>query len=64
MRRLRQQRGNTFLETALIFLPLFAVIFAILDYGLVIFIKSTMQHAVREGRALCGHLSAEIRDGA
>ena len=48
MRR-RRQRGNAMLETALIFLPLFAVIFAILDYGLVIFIKSTFQHAVREG---------------
>jgi Flp pilus assembly protein TadG len=48
MRR-RRQRGNTLLETALIFLPLFAVIFAILDYGLIVFIKSTLQHAVREG---------------
>ncbi len=48
MRR-RQQRGNALLETALIFLPLFAIIFAILDFGLVIFIKSTLQNAVREG---------------
>ncbi|HNY42053.1 MAG TPA: pilus assembly protein [Bryobacteraceae bacterium] len=48
MRR-RRQRGNAMLETALIFLPLFAIIFAILDFGLVIFIKSTLQHAVREG---------------
>ncbi len=48
MRR-RRQRGNTLVETALIFLPLFAIIFAILDFGLVIFIKSTLQNAVREG---------------
>lgn len=48
MRR-RRQRGNTFVETALIFLPLFAIIFAIIDFGLVVFIRSTLQHAVREG---------------
>jgi Flp pilus assembly protein TadG len=48
MRR-RRQRGNALLESALIFLPLFAIIFAILDFGLVIFVKSTLQNAVREG---------------
>jgi Flp pilus assembly protein TadG len=48
MRR-RRQRGKALLESALIFLPLFAIIFAILDFGLVIFVKSTLQNAVREG---------------
>jgi Flp pilus assembly protein TadG len=48
MRR-RRQRGNTILEAAFVFLPLFAIILAILDFGLAIFIKSTLQNAVREG---------------
>lgn len=45
----RRQRGNTFIETALIFLPLMALIFAFVDHGLVVFLQSTFQHAVREG---------------
>jgi Flp pilus assembly protein TadG len=33
----------------LILLPFFAITFAIIDYGLAIFVQSTLQHAVREG---------------
>lgn len=29
--------------------PLFALIFAIVDFGLAIFVRSTLQHATREG---------------
>lgn len=47
--RRRRQRGNAMLETALVFLPLFALIFAIIDFSLAIFVQSTLQHAVREG---------------
>jgi hypothetical protein len=47
--RLRRRRGNAMLETALVFLPLFAIIFAIIDFSLAIFVQSTLQHAVREG---------------
>lgn len=37
------------LETALVILPLFAIIFAIIDFSLAIFVKATLQNAVREG---------------
>lgn len=47
--RRRKQKGNTFLEAALVLVPLLALIFAIVDYGLAIFVRSTLQHAVREG---------------
>ena len=48
-RRSRRQRGNAFVESAFVLVPLFALIFAIVDFGLAIFIRSTLQHAVREG---------------
>ncbi len=44
-----RQRGNAAVETALILLPLMALIFAFIDHGLVVFLQSTFQHAVREG---------------
>lgn len=49
VRRVRGQRGNTVIETALILLPLLALIFAFVDHGLAVFLQSTFQHAVREG---------------
>ncbi|MEP7363566.1 MAG: TadE/TadG family type IV pilus assembly protein [Acidobacteriota bacterium] len=45
----RKRRGNAFVEGALVLLPLFALLFAITDFGLAIFIKNTFMHAVREG---------------
>jgi hypothetical protein len=36
-------------ESAFVLVPLFAMIFAIVDFGLAIFVRSTLQHAVREG---------------
>ena len=47
--RRRGRRGNAFIEAAFVLVPLFALIFAILDFGLAIFVRSTLQHAVREG---------------
>lgn len=47
--RRARQRGNAILESALIFLPLMAIFCAIIDFSLAIFVKSTLQHAVREG---------------
>jgi hypothetical protein len=44
-----RRRGNTVIETALILLPMLALLFAIVDYGIVVFLQSTFQHAVREG---------------
>jgi Flp pilus assembly protein TadG len=34
---------------AFVMVPLFALMFGIIDYGFVIFLRSTFQHAVREG---------------
>lgn len=48
-RQSRCQRGNTLIETSLVLLPLLAIIFAFVDHGLVVFLQSTFQHAVREG---------------
>lgn len=45
----RRQRGNSFVEAAFVLLPLFGFIFAIVDFGLAIFVRSTLQHATREG---------------
>lgn len=44
-----RSRGNVTIETALVLLPLLALVFAIVDHGLVVFLQSTFQHAVREG---------------
>lgn len=48
-KRSQNKRGSAMLEAALIFLPLFALIFAIVDFGFAMFLRSTFQHAVREG---------------
>src|SRR6267154_1025108 len=42
-------RGAEILEVALIIVPLFGMIFLLLDLSMVIFLRSTFQHAVREG---------------
>jgi TadE-like protein len=47
--RRRGRRGNAFVEAAFVLVPLFALIFAIVDFGIAIFVRSTLQHAVREG---------------
>src|SRR6266545_4577806 len=43
------RRGAEILEVALIIVPLFGMIFLLLDISMVIFLRSTFQHAVREG---------------
>ncbi len=47
--RRRGQRGNAMVEAAFVLVPLLAMIFAIIDFGLAIFVRSTLQHATREG---------------
>jgi Flp pilus assembly protein TadG len=42
-------RGAEILEVALIIVPLFGMLFLLLDLSMVIFLRSTFQHAVREG---------------
>lgn len=44
-----RRRGATLVELALVLVPLLALIFAIMDFGFVIFLRSTFQHAAREG---------------
>lgn len=48
-RRIRQRGSSPILEGALVFIPFFALFFAIIDYGMVAFVKNTFQHATREG---------------
>lgn len=43
------QRGNATLELALVFLPLMAILMAIVDYSFPIFLRSLFSHAAREG---------------
>ncbi|MBL8238415.1 MAG: pilus assembly protein [Bryobacterales bacterium] len=37
------------MEVSLIFLPLFALLLALIDFSLALFLRATMQNAVREG---------------
>ncbi len=48
-RRAARSGGSSIVETALIFLPFLAVILGITDISLALYIRQTMQHAVREG---------------
>ena len=43
------QRGSQMLESCFIAIPLFALTFLVLDVSMVVFLRSTFQHAVREG---------------
>lgn len=47
--RKRKQSGATMVEAAVIFLPFFALWFALFDFGMALFLKNTMQFAVRQG---------------
>jgi hypothetical protein len=47
--RKKSSRGAEIVEVALIIVPLFGLIFLLLDLSMVIFLRSTFQHAVREG---------------
>jgi len=45
----RRQKGQAALETALVIIPLFAVLLGILDFSVAIFAMDTMEYAAREG---------------
>src|SRR5579864_5942455 len=45
----RDQRGNAMLEAALIFLPMIALMFGLVDISLAVFIQSTLTSSTREG---------------
>jgi Flp pilus assembly protein TadG len=48
-RRNRRRAGNALLESVFTLLPTFALIFAFIDFGLLLFRWATLQEAVREG---------------
>jgi Flp pilus assembly protein TadG len=45
----RRRRGNSFVEAGLVLVPFMALVLGITDYSLALFVRTTMQHAVREG---------------
>jgi len=47
--RKRRQGGNAYLETALVLVPFFALLLGIVDFGMAIFVRSTIQSAVAAG---------------
>jgi Flp pilus assembly protein TadG len=47
--RRRRSGGNALIESAFTLLPTFALIFAFLDFGMMLYRWSTLQNAVREG---------------
>ncbi len=47
--RLGNRRGNATVETGLILIPFLTVLFAIIDFNVYMFVRNTLQHAVREG---------------
>jgi Flp pilus assembly protein TadG len=47
--RRRRQRGNVYAESALVIVPFFALLLGILDFGMAIFIRTTIQDAVAAG---------------
>lgn len=47
--RFCRQRGNQLVEVSLVFLPLFAILLALIDFSTALFLRGAMQNAVREG---------------
>ncbi len=47
--RRRGRRGNQIMEMSLMLVPLFGLLFGIIDFAFAVFVRSTMEHAVREG---------------
>jgi hypothetical protein len=49
LKRRRRQAGNAFVESSFVFVPLMAIVLAIIDFSMAMFMRATFQHAVREG---------------
>ena len=64
--RSRSQAGSAILEGAFVFLPMMALLFAMLDFPLAIFIQNTLREAVREGVrfAITGQTGPNGQDAA
>lgn len=48
-RRKGGRRGGAFVETALVLIPTLAMMMGIVDFSVALFMRSTFQHACREG---------------
>jgi Flp pilus assembly protein TadG len=48
-KRRKRQSGNQLIEVSLIYLPLLALLRALIDFSMALFLRATMQNAVREG---------------
>lgn len=48
-RLLRDARGSTMVETSMVLVPTVAMMLGILDFSVALFLRSTFQHACREG---------------
>jgi hypothetical protein len=48
-KRTRNQRGNALVEGAVVIVPFLAMFFGLMDFSMAVFLKNTMQFAVRQG---------------
>jgi Flp pilus assembly protein TadG len=48
-RRAGKQKGSAMVESGLVFLPLIALLFALMDFSIILFVQNVLHHAVREG---------------
>lgn len=64
--RRAREKGSAIVEAGLIFLPLFALILAIIDFSVAVFIKNTLHLATREGcrYAITGRVETGMRHDA
>jgi len=49
LRRRNKSRGSAIVEMGLVMITFLALVLATVDFGMAIFVKATLQHAVREG---------------
>jgi Flp pilus assembly protein TadG len=49
LRRRTGQKGSAMVESGLVFLPLIALLFGLMDFSIVLFVQNVLHHAVREG---------------
>ncbi len=45
----QRRRGNAMVEASLVLLPFMALVLGITEYSMALFVRTTMQHSVREG---------------
>jgi len=62
----RRERGSQFVEAGLSFVPFFALLLLAADTGYGVWVKATLQHAVREGvrYGVTGQTSGGLGQGA